>query len=485
MERDLFQNVATAVKSAARFTTQQDFVGKNGEKVAAILQEMQNEGVDPDTVNKIASGMKDFLDAESGNYKRAQSKAGKQLEKMQKNFMFITMVAGLPLATISSFVELALTMRGLTSDQIFGKGGLRTIGREFADTANLAMDEITSYHPGAKYKDKPVSVGKHELRRLGFYEWDVGAATVTGATEIHPMRRKISEKYFEITGLSGWTNYTRAIRGAIATDYILDKVQTVLEADPENLTNADQEAKEALRNIGINVEDMVAIEIAQMTGQVTPELEQKFDENMREGMFNFINDAVALPQAANRPLIYQDPRFALFTQFQGFIATFTANHIPKLWGEYVKRGTPAMKYNAFAVMSSMIVLGFASQYLKDLTKYGSGENPYLDDPEYIQRGIRASGLLGTGERLLDQFAPIYETRSRNPIDWVYNQTTGESPALGNVARAAKAGGKFIEGDAEAGVYNLLKAATPIAPLTNINKGIASALTSGEWDYKGR
>ena len=83
----------------------------------------------------------------------------------------------------------------------------------------------------------------------------------------------------------------------------------------------------------------------------------------REATFNFINEAVALPQSANRPLIYQDPRFALFTQFQGFIATFTANHIPKLWGEYVKRGTPAMKYNAFATMMMMIGLGFASQYL--------------------------------------------------------------------------------------------------------------------------
>ena len=487
MERDIFANVSQAVRSAARYTTQQDFVGKNGEKVAALLDEMQAEGVDPQTVNKIAAGMQDYLDAESGNYKRAKSKVGKDLEKLQKNFMFVTMVAGLPLATVSSFVELALTMRGLTADQIFGKkgkGGLKAIGEEFADTAWKGMGTIASYRPGGKYGNiNQETAGKHELRRLGFYEWDVGAATVTGATEINPLRQKISQKYFEITGLSGWTNYTRAVRGSIAADYIIDKVQMVMETDPENPTNESQEATEALRNLGINVEDMVQLEIAQMRGQVTPEMEAQFDENIREGMFNFINDAVALPQAANRPLIYQDPRFALFTQFQGFIATFTANHIPKLWGEYVRRGTPAMKYNAFAIMTTMIALGFASQYLKDLIKYGQ-KSPYLEDPEYFQRGIRASGLLGSGERLLDQFAPIYETRSRNPIDWVYNQTTGEAPALGNIARAGKGVGKLLEGDIEGGIYQGLKTAPLIAPLTGVNKGIAGFLTSGEWNFNG-
>ena len=93
-------------------------------------------------------------------------------------------------------------------------------------------------------------------------------------------------------------------------------------------------------------------------------------EQNREGFFNFVNDAIALPQSANRPLIFQDPRFALFTQFQGFIATFTANHIPKMYAQAIKRGTPGMRYSVFATLSTMIVLGFVSQHLKDLLKYG-------------------------------------------------------------------------------------------------------------------
>ena len=492
LERDLFANVSNAVRSAARYTTQQDFIGKNGEKIAYQLNEIQKELIDagnsPEAasqiVNKMASGLKDYIDAESGNYKRATSKAGKTLQAIQKNFMFYTMIVGLPLATVSSLVELALTMRGLTADQIFGKGGLKTIAKEFGDTLMRGTLEIANYVPGTPQADRAETVGKHNLRRLGFYEWDVGAATVTGATEINPLRQKVSEHYFKITGLSGWTNYTRAVRGSIAVDYINDKLGIAMAADPDHPTNEEQEAAEALRNLGINVQDMIAIEVAQITGTTTPEMEQQFEENIREAMFNFINDAVALPQAANRPLIYQDPRFALFTQFQGFIATFTANHIPKLWGEYVKRGTPAMKYNAFAIMTTMIMLGFLSQYLKDLIKYGTEKNPYLDDPEYIQRGIRASGLFGSAERLLDQFAPIYESRSRGVGDWIYNQTTGEAPTLSTVARGGKAVGKFLEGEGEQGIYNLLKATPIVAPLTDFNKALAKSVAKGEWAFRG-
>ena len=116
-----------------------------------------------------------------------------------------------------------------------------------------------------------------------------------------------------------------------------------------------------------------------------------------------------------------------------------------------------MKYNAFAVMSTMIMLGFASQWLKDRLKYG-GENPYLEDAEIIQRGVRSSGVLGTGERVLDQFFPLYEQRSKGPTDWVFNTTSSEAPAIANLKRAGKGIGNIVTGDPEEGARNLFKTA---------------------------
>ena len=481
MEQDIFANVAQAAKSAARYTAHRDFIGENGQVIAQLLHNMQQEGVDQETVDKVAKQMQDYLDAESGNYKRPTSDAGKNAMRLQKNFMMITTLAGLPLATVSSFVEAALSMRALTLDQIMGKrGSLATQGKEFANTMWSGMTEVANVALRKEGDQTDASYGRERLRELGFYEWDVGAATVTGVTETNPLQQSIYEGFFKWTGLTGWTNYTRAVRATIAGDYIADKLDLIAQHrdSGEPKTNEIQEAEEALRNLGLNVEDML--------NNPTDEV---MATNMREATFNWINDAVALPQSANRPLIYQDPRFALFTQFQGFIATFTANHIPKLWDEYVKRGTPAMKYNAFALMATMVMLGFASQHLKDLIKYGltdkepkTGANPYLNNAEYIQRGIRASGLLGTGERVLDQFFPLYEQRSDGPGDWIWNTTTGESPALGNIKRIGGAIGKGIQGDVGEAARRIAKATPGIGPF-NIVSDLAED-TFDNWNFKG-
>ena len=486
MEQDIFANISTAAKASARYTAHREFIGKNGEVISQLLDEMAAEGVAPDTVNKVARQMKDYLDAESGNYKRPTSDAGKAAIRLQKNFMMLTTVASLPLSTISSFVEAALVTKGLDADQI--GGGLRNLGREFGKTLMDGATTIADTVPKTKTINTKESTGQERIRDLGFYEWDVGAATVTGVSEVNSAQQQFYQWFFKWNGLSGWTNFTRAARASIAGDYMFDKARTIY--DHENTGNPKtreiQEAEESLRNLGIDVETFVAL-----VNKTTPlnQNEEAIMETMtREATFNFVNDAVALPQAANRPLIYQDPRFALFTQFQGFIATFTANHIPKLWGEYVKRGTPAMKYNAFGTMATMIMIGFASQHLKDLIKYGddeekeTGANPYLGTAEYLQRGVRASGLLGTGERVLDYAFPLYESRSDSAGAWVFNSVADESPALSYLERFGKAGGKFLEGDVQEGTRYLAKNAPAIGPVNRISTGIGERVKG--WNFKG-
>ena len=479
-ERDMFANMSNAAKSAARYVTHNEYVGPNGENVAQLLQEMENEGVSPETVNRIAAQMKDYLDAESGNYKRPTSEAARTFQTVQRSFMAFTTLAGLPLATISSFVELALSVKGLTLDQILGKkGSLSSLGQELGDTLWTGMKEIAAIPTGQNVGVSETQ-GKQRLRELGYYDWDVGAATTTGVTETNPWQQSIYENFFKWTGLQGWTNYTRSIRASIAGDHIMFHMDKILGHDGP-MTNEIQESREQLRNLGVNVDDLAEVLTRAPLG-FSPEDQVFLENTFREATFNFVNEAVALPQAANRPLIYQDPRFALFTQFQGFIATFTANHIPKLWGEYVKRGTPAMKYNAFATMTTMIMLGFASQYLKDLIKYGPDGNPYLDTPQQIQRGIRSSGLLGTGERVLDQFFPLYDQTSNDLGSWALDSTVGESPALGNLKRIGKAAGHLLEGDTGKFAKNIAKSSPGIGPFSALNNFIGEKASG--WNFKG-
>lgn len=244
--------------------------------------------------------------------------------------------------------------------------------------------------------------------------------------------------YFKVILLQQWTNAARAARASIALDYITDKVSIMVAASNADVTtNESREAEEGLRNLGLDTEFLKQYHQQFVNDnqavQPDPELKARWERDINDATFNFINDAVALPQSANRPLIFQDPRFALFTQFQGFIATFTANHIPKMYGEMAKRGTPAMKYNIFATVSTMILLGFVSQHLKDLLKYGE-TTPYFKGTEYLRRGVGASGLLGTGERVIDFVFPMYEKRYQSNVEWFFGTIASESAGVSKALR---------------------------------------------------
>ena len=179
MEQDIFANMSAAAKSAARYAAHRDYIGQNGEVVNKLLDEMQAEGVAPEEVNRVAARMKDYLDAESGNYKRPSSELGKTAQRLQKNFMMLTTLAGLPLATISSLVEFALVHKGLNQDQIFGKqGSLATSGKELGIAMWQGAGKVSDLATGQK--ERGFTPGQEHLRKLGFYDWDVGAATVTG-----------------------------------------------------------------------------------------------------------------------------------------------------------------------------------------------------------------------------------------------------------------------------------------------------------------
>ena len=201
LERDIFANVSQAVKSAARYTAHRDFIGENGAVVNKLLDDMQAEGVPEAEVDKVAAQLQNYLDAESGNYKRPTSQVGKKFQRIQKNVMMMTTLAGLPLAVISSFVEYALSHSALRKDQIFGKeGSLSSTGKTAANMIWGGFDKTL------REKDYKARTPGEILKDLGFYDWDVGAATTTGVTEINSWQQPVYELFFKYNGLQDWTN---------------------------------------------------------------------------------------------------------------------------------------------------------------------------------------------------------------------------------------------------------------------------------------
>ena len=451
MQNDLFANISNASKSAARYIALEDYFGADGKKLDYKLQKIEDELVQKSNwsreaakkrVDKLAQDMQDYLEIESGNYKRIENDT---IRAIQDNFLFYSAIISLPLSTVSNFVELPMQARGLTAKQIAGKdnSSLKSLGENLGQSfwfgfTQEGRREATS---GAAKRFK----GYGTAQELGFFEWEVGAATTTGVLQMDNWKRKILDQYFRVNMLQSWTNTMRSARAGIAGDYIINHLETLRHVtDPAKETVEQHQAREALRNLGLDPEYLLDLanrhELDALDGRQLAEL----DLMLRDGMFNFVNEAIALPQAGNRPKIFQDPRFALFTQFQGFISTFTANHIPRLWNEYIRRGTPSMRFHAFSLVATMIMMGFASQALKDLLKFGTLDNPHLDEVDYIRRGVAASGWLGTGERVLDFAFPIYESRYNNPVDWVIGTAAGESAAISKGARVFSYGLKEFD-----------------------------------------
>ena len=479
MDPDVFSNVSKAAKAASRYIAHDKYVGRNGEKVSAMLVKAMEEGMPAAEAAKLGKQIKDYLDADSGNYKRPTSQQGKDLIKVQKNFIFLTTISSLWTATISSLPELALTTKGLTPKDLgeiknlakdAAKKMTGTLNTEANDPKNL--DEIYD-----KMKNRGTA-REQATRNAGFYDWDVGAATTSGVTEVSAVKQKWLKRFFKANGLSQYTDMTRAMRISFAGDFMMNHIDVILnhpEGTPQ--TNEVQESKEKLRNIGMNITPQSLRQLRSIMQKdpetLTDQESALYDDLTREATYNFVNDAIVTPTAGNRPLFYSDPRFAMFTQFQGFMATFTAKIIPQLWGEYIKRGSPAMQYSAFATMAGMIAMGFLSQHIKDLLKFGE-ETPYLDEDEYIRRGIESSGLLGTASRITDALFPMYEDRSKNAAEWSWNAVSGQSPGLSKAGQAIGTAGEAIQGDASAPEKAIKLTGIPTT-------GISKAIQEG-WNY---
>ena len=442
LSNNLFYNLGNSAKSAARYTSYQQFIGDNNSKVNELFQKMEDEliaaGTDRDEaaalVDQKARMFRDYLDAESGNYKRPKTQLGKNLQRFQKHIMFYTTVAGLPLATLSSFVEKALVYKSLEPKHV---AEISRNAKEFAEAFVKDTNRVADATPA-----------RQALRDTGFFDWEVGAATITGATEQTNKGAERLEVFFKAIQLTQWTDYTRALRASFAMDYINDKLELVYASqDADVQTNEMLEAREALANIGLNVTDYADLMQKKNDGTITSDEEAQLVEDTRVATFNWVNDAIVLPQSAIRPLFYQNPQLALFTQFHGFISTFTANQLPKLYKSAFKGKVPSIKYNAFAIIATMIMLGFLSQYLKDLLKYNKA-TPYLDTAEKVQRGIGATGLLGTGERVLNLFNPIYEKQYDTTLGKLFGELSGESAAITNTLRGGEAALELAGGDVE-------------------------------------
>lgn len=172
------------------------------------------------------------------------------------------------------------------------------------------------------------------------------------------------------------------------------------------------------------------------------------------GVKQMVDNSLANPNPSTKPRVTSDPHYTLLFQFRGYIITFFTSVMPFL----VKRAlskNPNADINAINIMVGLVAAGFLAQALKD--EFKTGGRPYwLDDAEFIQRGVQSSGMLGPFDFLLDAVNPIYgEASAWNSLEGLMG------PTWGSFKTGKKIAGKAIDRDWE-GAAEAARKLVPIA-----------------------
>jgi len=484
---NILQNMINAANQTSKYVAYTEYFGAGGKNIDYLLTQMENE-LEPEAVNRIAYGVKNIIDAGTGNYKPIQNR---KLAAFQNTAAHWAAMIGLPLSAISSFPEFGMIFYQGIGGKDLKRGIEKSVGEVrdiYKNIQGMKLHPALQDIPSANIDRK----AQQRLTEAGLFNDDAAIATRLGLGETDVAKAWWQKQFFKYSLIAGVTQLQRAIAAAAVTGFVSDRIK-ILAAKPEGvkMNQIQLDVYTQLADLGLDVEVMIDLynkyndpttnfdgEIlfdTLMEGNPATDADYSIiDKQMQTATWTFVNDRIQNPGAFNRPLFFQDPHYQLFVQFNGFISTFTANVIPKLWNDYLKNGSPTMKYNTFAMMVTMMALAGGSQWLKDYIKFG-GSTPYLSDAQLLQRALQSSGLLGTGERVLQAALPLYKSRDESIMDRLFGETVGSSPTVRSLGTAAKGIERLGEGDTYRATKQFTKLIPGVAPFTPIRNIITDTL----------
>jgi len=435
LENDPFQRLRENIQEQVNYAVDRRYLGRDGErfkKLMLMLKDEMGDAWDP----RMLTHFTDSIAASRGDYRRMSSK---RAERMIGHITFFNTFSHLDLSALASLPEAAIVLMGATRDkklmELFQMG-----------VNDFARKYVTEGKHGYSYINPTVGMTREQYTRnlADFYRYGFGTSThgaigQVGIDEGVYKASKIKEfamsTFFRANLLKIYTDTTRVARLAIANDAIFGDLEIIAMFPPghENRnTGLFHDAFERMRELNIDP-DVVAnrfkplVDAARMTlneGHDTQtlydrilQMDPTFIEDMDIARMTWVDNAIAHPDAMNRPLFYSNPYYRLFTQYNGFMSVFTASILPRIW-KRIKGQDPTAKYSAVAIASAMIVLGFLSQAMKDEWRYG-GRPGWLSEKGFVQRGVASSGLLGTPEKILSAVSPIYDD-SRKPWESTFD-----------------------------------------------------------------
>ena len=453
-----FDQMAGIIEQDINYAIDKKYLGTKGEKlnnVLALLKQQMGDEWDP----RIATWIKDQIAAERGDYKPIKNKI---LREMQAWISWYNATTQLHTSMFSSIPELATIMLGkhaVPNQELILTATNGVAKKMLHDFARIKA----KYIKNSGYDEQELNLAVEDFYRMGYAHGKEGAIAhfdvELGSGTSRKFREKTMEAFFKINMLGPFTDATRVARLAIANDAIFSDLEIVAQFYNEDgtVSNFAGDAWARLRDLNVNpsvmaaqyqklvndmkmdpnVDKMDSNSIHKYIIKNNPDLYKRLDMARK----SYVDNALANPNPADRPLWYSNPHFRLFTQYNGFLSTFTAHILPRIW-KNVKEGNPAARYNAVAAAVGMLALGFLGQDLKDEVDRQGKPPRSLSDLGYYQRGIAASGLLGTTERFVNLVHPLYGGQYRGAGDIVMGEM---GPFTGSVQNILGTAERLAEG----------------------------------------
>ena len=473
----------------ANWANDLDHLGAKGEKIYSQLNAAMEEHGDPEFVR----GILDNITALRGTLNKIESE---KLRKIQTVIGTVQMYAYLPFAALASIPELAVTYLGLDNIDAVTKH-TKESGKQLARQLLPFMKDRSESIFGNADEVRKFERANAILYNEGHLRMDhsaIGMVDVdSDIINMSKRMRNISDAYFKLILLKPFTDYTRLLRAASGQDFVMEKLNIVNAIDLNApLKQYQRDAISMLQELGVdpiemakNHSDIVknfaekeidTLDFDKIVSHLENSKKLKNDVNAQRllnqyatAVTNFVDAGIVNPDPTKKPLFYSDDRFRLLFQFQGFMSVFTTTVLRKMWKD-VAKGNPAAQYSAFAMLTTMMMLGFASQAMRDELKY-QGTPAWLTDSKKVQRAVGASGVLGQGERLLNLFFPLWK-QDENLLEKGYGEL---GPAARTAANLQLGLGNLAEGDIDMAANQALKLVPGLGVSTTSRQAVAEKI----------
>lgn len=341
--KDLADIMTSYIRGATHRAEYAREFGNNGEKIVDLVAKSSIRG--PEELKEISNAVQALEGSlDPGNWSVQTKEAMSALMTLQN-------VTLLPLALMSQMID-PIVLAARTGD-------LKDAGTAYVTALKRLKNTIT--------KSNNKVPGEELAEILGVVSEDSTLQAMSmayGATRMSKRMENINRVFFKYNGMQGWNNSMRIAATAAGEKYLL----------------AHKNDARALAELGLEPKDIKSVD-----GKLDVS-----NPKVQQAMFQFVDQAVLRPSAANRPVWMSDPRFLLVAHLKQF--TFAMHNV------VLKRANRELQ-NDNPKPWGVLMLAMPVILAADMAKFAlTGTTPSTwGFKDYLVHAVERAGLLGLGD----------------------------------------------------------------------------------------